>query len=276
MQIGIAGWALNRSIRQDRTLTLLKFPALARGEFGVEVVELVSTFFENQSATYLNELRRAVEAERLRIRNIAVDTGHLANSDAAARRTDLEAIAQWFHVARALDAEAIRVNTGQADPADAAALDRVVAGYQELAEHAVRSGVRLLIENHGGLSADPANIEAILERVDTEWFGTCPDVNNFAGDTWEEGMRVMAPRAFAVHVKTWGYDPEGWQTRQARDGSTARFNLKRCLEILREAGYQGPLDYEYNLAESDERVGVAKGIAYTRALLASLDLVSSP
>lgn len=270
MEIGIAGWALNRSIRQDKTLTLLKFPALARGEFGVDTVELVSTFFENQSAKYLNELRRAIEAERLKVRNIAVDTGTLATADEAERRTDLEAIAQWFHVARALGAEAIRVNTGHAEPGDAAALERIVSGYQELAEHAVRSGVRLLIENHGGVSADPANIETILERVDTEWFGTCPDVNNFVGDTWEEGMRIMAPRAYAVHVKTWGYDPEGWQTRQGRDGSTARYNLKRCLEILRDAGYQGPLNYEYNQAEADERVGIAKGIAYTRELVAAL------
>lgn len=270
MEIGIAGWALNRSIRQDKTLTLLKFPALVRGEFGVDVVELVSTFFESQSANYLNDLRRALEAERLRVHNIAVDTGSLCSPDEATRRTDLETIAQWFHVARAVGSAAIRVNTGHAEVGDEAALDRIVEGYRELAEHGARSGVKLLIENHGGVSADPANIETILERVDTEWFATCPDVNNFVGDTWEEGTRIMAPRAFAVHVKTTGYDPEGWQDKQARDGSTARFNLKRQLQILKEAGYQGPLNYEYNLAEPDERVGIAKGIAYTRELLAAI------
>jgi sugar phosphate isomerase/epimerase len=270
MEIGIAGWALNRSIRQDKTLTLLQLPALARQDFGVDVVELVSTFFESQSANYLNDLRRALEKERIRVHNIAVDTGHLATADDAARRTDVEAIKQWFHVARALGSAAIRVNTGQAEPGDDAALDRIVAGYQELAAHGAESGVKLLIENHGGVSSDPENIAAILRRVDTSWFATCPDVNNFVGDTWEEGMRVMAPRAFAVHVKTWGYDPEGWQTKQARDGSTARFNVKRCLQILKEAGYQGPLNYEYNHAEHDERVGVRRGIAYTRELLASI------
>ena len=270
MEIGIAGWALNRSFRQDRTLTLLEFPALARDEFGVDVVELVSSFFESQSANYLNDLRRALETARLRVRNIAVDTGNLSNADEATRRTDLETIAQWFHVARALGSEAIRVNTGHAEPGDQAALERIVAGYTELAEHARESGVKLLIENHGGVSADPANIETILERVGTEWFATCPDVNNFVGDTWEEGTRVMAPRAFAVHVKTWGYDPDGWQTSQARDGSTSRYNLKRQLEILRDAGYQGPLNYEYNHAEADERVGISRGIDYTRELLASL------
>src|SRR6059058_1462195 len=74
--IGIAGWALNRSIREHKTVTLLQFPAIARDEFGVDTVELVSTFFESQSAKYLNELRQALEKERLTVHNIAVDTGN--------------------------------------------------------------------------------------------------------------------------------------------------------------------------------------------------------
>lgn len=270
MDIGIAGWAVNRAIRQDRTLTLLEFPALARQELEVDTVELVSTFFESQSAAYLNELRQRLERERLAVRNIAVDTGNLSSPDEAVRRTDLEAIEQWFHVARALGSAAIRVNTGDAAPDDRAALERIVAGYAELAEHGQRSGVKLLIENHGGMSADPANIGTILARLDTPWFATCPDVNNFVGDTWQEGMRLMAPRAFAVHVKNWGYDPAGWQTRQNRDGTTTRYNLKESLRILKEAGFAGPYSFEYNHAESDERVGIRKGIEYTRSLLAAL------
>jgi sugar phosphate isomerase/epimerase len=270
VEIGIAGWALNRSILRDGTLTLLDFPRLAREEFGVGTVELVSTFFENQSARYLNQLREEIAKQRLRVANIAVDTGTLSSADPDARRTDLEAIKQWFHVARAVGAEAIRVNTGQAEPDDAEALARVVDGYRELAEHAELSRVRLLIENHGGVSSDPAHIVRILEGVPSTWFGTCPDVSNFAGDTWEEGMRVMAPRAVAVHVKNHGYDPSGQQSWSGRDGAPRRFDLRRSLAILKESGYAGPLNFEGNSAESDEREGVRKGIAYTRELLATL------
>ena len=270
MEIGIAGWAINRSIREHKTLTLMDFPKLAREEFGVDTVELVSTFFESQSARYLNELRLELERQRLKVHNIAVDTGNLSSADEATRRTDLETIKQWFHVARALGSAAIRVNTGDAQPNDQAAIKRIIEGYRELAEHGQQSGVKLLIENHGGASSDPKNIQQILDRLDTPWFATCPDVNNFVGETWEEGMRVMAPRAFAVHVKNSGYDPEGWQVAQARDGSTRRFNLKESLRILQKAGYNGPLNFEYNSAEADERVGIRKGIEYTRQMLAAL------
>jgi sugar phosphate isomerase/epimerase len=270
VEIGIAGWALNRSIRQLKTLTLLDFPALARQEYGVDTIELVSTFFPEQSAPYLNRLREAIAEHRLRVANIAVDTGNLSSPDEATRRTDLETIKQWFHVARAVGAEAIRVNTGTAAPDDPEALDRIVAGYQELADHGAEAGVKLLIENHGGFSADPANIAAILERLDTPWFGTCPDVANFPGSTWEEGMRVMAPRAVAVHIKNTGYDPSGWQPFTGRDGRPQDFDLRQSLAIVKAAGFQGPLNFEYNLAEEDERVGIAKGIAYLREVLATV------
>jgi sugar phosphate isomerase/epimerase len=270
MEIGIAGWAFNRSILRDRTLTLLDLPRLVRQELGLGTLELVSTFFENQSAKYLNQLREEIARQQLRVANIAVDTGTLAAADPAARRTDLEAIGQWFHVARAVGAEAIRVNTGQAEPGDRDALARVVDGYRELAEHAEQSRVRLLIENHGGVSSDPEHIARILEDVPSSWFGTCPDVSNFAGDTWEQGMRVMAPRAVAVHVKCHGYDPSGLQRWRGRDGTPRSFDLKRSLAILAESGYAGPLNFEGNSAEDDEREGARKGIAYTRQLLAAL------
>jgi sugar phosphate isomerase/epimerase len=270
VEIGIAGWALNRSILRDKTMTLLDFPRLAGEEFGVGTIELVSTFFESQGAAYLNQLREEIAKHRLRVANIAVDTGTLATADPAARRTDLEAIKQWFHVARAVGAEAIRVNTGPAEPSDRTALARVIDGYRELAEHAEQSRVKLLIENHGGVSSEPQHIARILEGLPSPWFGTCPDVNNFVGDTWEEGMRVMAPRAAAVHVKNHGYDPSGVQSFTGRDGTPRRFDLKRSLAILKEAGYGGPLNFEYNHVEPDEREGIRKGIAYTRELLAAL------
>lgn len=270
MEIGIAGWALNRSIRQDKSLTLLDFPRLAREEFGVGIIELVSALFENQSAKYLNQLREELVRYNLQVANIAVDTGTLSSSDAASRRTEIEAIKQWFHVAAALNAGAIRVNTGHADADDKDALKRVIDGYRELVDHGSQSSVRVLIENHGGVSSDPVHLRQILEGVDSPWFGTCPDVNNFPGDTWEEGMRIMAPRASVVHVKVAGYDPAGWQDVTSRDGSKKRFNVKRCLAILKETGYKGPLNFEYNHAESDELEGIRRGINYTRELLTAL------
>ncbi|HEV7215567.1 MAG TPA: sugar phosphate isomerase/epimerase family protein [Chloroflexota bacterium] len=267
-EIGIAGWAFHRAIQQDKTMTLLDLPAVCR-ELGATTIELVSTFFESQQARYLNALRQAIETQGQQVRNIAVDMGNIANPDAAVRNTDLEAIKQWFHVARAVGSQAIRVNSGAARPDDSEAIKRITDGYRELAEEAAHSGVYLLIENHGGASADPRNIQAFLDGVGSPWFRTCPDVSNFSGDTWEEGMRLMAPQAFTCHIKAWNADPSGKQQRVDREGKTQAFDLRRCLQILQEAGYNGPLCVEYGDWQ-DEREGARDLMRYTREILATL------
>jgi sugar phosphate isomerase/epimerase len=249
-------------------MTMLDLPAVCK-ELGVGTIELVSTFFESQSANYLNSVRDSIEAQGLKVRNIAVDTGNLANADDRVRRTDTETIKQWFHVARAVGSEAIRVNSGAASPDDKAAIERIIAGYRELAQEAEQNGVYLLIENHGGASADPKNIKAFLDQVGSPWFRACPDTSNFPGNTWEEGMLVMAPYAFSAHIKAWNYDPQGLQSRIDREGQTVSHDLNRSLRILKDAGYTGPLNVEYG-ASDDEKQGTRDTIAYVKQLLATV------
>jgi sugar phosphate isomerase/epimerase len=270
VEIGIAGWALNKEIRVAKTCTQLELPALAKRDYGVSAIEFVSTFFENQGAPYLNAVRKAAEAAGVTVRNIAVDGVKLGDPDPATSRTDLEAIKQWFHVAKAIGSAAIRVNTASLEPGDTGGLARIADGYAELAEHGASTGIKVLLENHGGASSDPAAIAYLLDCVPNPWFATCPDNGNFPGDTWEEGMRVMIPRAFSFHVKVFGYDPSGEQSSVGGDGTTRRSDLRRSLQMLKASGYSGPVCFEYNSAETDEREGIRKGIEYTRAMLAGL------
>jgi len=264
-ELGIAGWIFQRSIRVDQTMTLLELPKVCRS-LGVGTIELVSTFFVSQSAQYLNELRTAIAEQELRVRNIAVDMGNLANPDAAARQTDIEALKQWFHVARAIGSEAIRVNSGAADPTDHLALARSIEGFRALAEAAGQTGVYLLIENHGGATADPRNVQEILDKVESPWFRTCPDSSNFTPDLWDEGMRILAPRAFSCHVKVMSYSPDGEQRWTYRDGAPRECNLNRFFEILRKANYTGPICLEGGATGADLD-NARDGLAYVRGLL---------
>ena len=264
-ELGIAGWIFQRSIRVDQTMTLRELPKVCRS-LGVGTIELVSTFFVSQHADYLNQLRTEIAEQRVRVRNIAVDMGNLANADAATRRTDVEALKQWFHVARAIGSEAIRVNSGSAEPTDGAALARSIEGFRELAEEAAHTGVYLLIENHGGATADPRNVQKILDQVESPWFRTCPDSSNFTTDLWDEGMRIMAPRAYSCHVKVMSYSPDGEQRWTYRDGAPRSCNLNRFFEILREANYTGPICLEGGASGADLD-NARDGLKYVRGLL---------
>lgn len=297
MEIGLAGWMFHLSILQEKTLPLLDLPAIARQELGVDTIELVSEFFPSQTAGYLNRLRQALEAQRLKVRSIAVDQGSISTNDEAVRRTSIEALKQWFFVANAIGADAIRVNTDDFEPlvdlivsrrpinpgairftwASAkpeerpAILTRVIDAYRELSEIAEQTKVRLLLESHGGITGEPKNVERILASVSSPWLRTCPDNQNYyENDAWEEGTRVLAPRAYSAHAKISGYDPSGIQWFVSPDGSKRPQDLKRYVAILVESGYKGPLDLEYNFAETDELVGAKKGLAYVRDLFGSL------
>lgn len=235
--------------------------------YGVQTVELCSHFLDSQDAAYLDQLRRNLEDNGLATHNIAVDRGNIAGTDPSVRRTDVEALKQWFYTASALNYKAIRINTGHAS--DDAALDRVIDGYLELAEIGQQAGVKLLIENHGGVSSTSENLAKILERVNTPWFATCPDTGNFPGGDWEEGMQVMAPRTFSCHVRVFNYSADGKQSRQDRDGNLVESDLKRSLEILREAGYTGPLCVEKGASDSS-RDSIRDALAYLNELMATV------
>src|SRR4051794_3690275 len=167
-EMGIAGWLFHRSILNDQTMKQLEMPGICKS-LGVETIELVSSFFPTQNTHYLNQLRAALQEQGVSVRSIAVDMGDIANADAATRRSDIEGLKQWFYVARAIGSKAIRINSGAASPTDHAAIDRICEGYAELAAEAAHTEIYLLIENHGGASADPKNIETFLDRVASPW-----------------------------------------------------------------------------------------------------------
>jgi sugar phosphate isomerase/epimerase len=195
--------------------------------------------------------------------------GDISAADADRRRTDLEALKQWFHVARAVGAEAIRINSGGSEPTTADELARITESYRELAAEAEHVGVHLLIENHGGASFDPRHVQGLLDAVGSPRFLTCPDTGNFVGGTWRDGIKVMAPAAFTCHVKVTAYSGDGQQPRIGQDGRDRSADLKAILRTLKEVDYRGPLCIEGGI-DADETESARGAIRYVRELLEAI------
>lgn len=266
LELGIAGWILSGEILREKTLTLLEFPGVC-AKHGVKTVELCSRFFESQDAKYLNELRVILADNGLSVKSMAVDMGNIAGADEAVRRTDIEALKTWFYTASAIGSEAIRINTGHAD--DDGAMDRVIDGYRELVAVGEQAGVKLLIENHGGVSSTSDNLKKILDGLDTPGFATCPDTGNFPLGDWEAGMTVLAPRAFSCHVKVFTYSDDGEQSRKDREGNTHTYSLQTSLRILKDAGYTGPLCIESGASDSTE-TSIRDTLVYMKEQMAKI------
>jgi sugar phosphate isomerase/epimerase len=257
MKISLAGWSLQRRFRRaEDPLTLLEFPGVAREEFDIEAIELNSPFFASTEPDYLEALKTEAGKFRVGFVGLAVDgTGDPASLDEEARQDAVERIRAWFPVARALGLSYFRANTGgRGAEEDPRALEQCVRSFRELAQAGARHAMTITIENHGGLSACPDRVVAIMEAVGSPWIGTLPDFGNFPEAVRYEGLRKLAPYARGMHAKTFEFDE--W-------GEERRFDLPRCVRTVREGGYDGYFGIEYE-GPGDDHEGVLK----SKALLA--------
>lgn len=252
--ISLAGWSLHRRFyrQDDAQLKMLDFPRLAREEFGIGAVELNSPFFASRDEAYLKELKSVADGEGVRLLNIAIDSeGDLCAEDPRTRALAVSNHARWFIVAATLGCDCIRANTGgYGRPITPELLDLCTDSFRRLAGIGEVYGVAIVIENHGGISANPDNVVHIMESV-KENIGTMPDFGNVAAEIRYEAMEKMAPYAKAVHAKMHEFDEYGQEKH---------IDIGRCVKILKDTGYDGFFGIEYE-GGGDDHEGVLKAKA---------------
>lgn len=147
------------------------------------------------------------------------------------------------------------------------ALPIVAKGYRGVTEYAVDNGVKTMIENHGFFFQDSDRVEALINKVDHPNFGVLVDIGNFlcADEEPMRAVKIVAPYAFHAHAKDFHVkcgcsDPgDGWF--KSRGGTCLRgaivghgnVNVKACLNILKEAGYDGFLSIEFEGMEDNRQ-----------------------
>jgi sugar phosphate isomerase/epimerase len=255
MKIALAGWSLNRRFRDDvHPFPLLSFPMTAKREFGIDAIELNNIFFASTEDEYLAMLIAKAEQAEVDMIGMAVDgTGDLSNPDEAERETAVTDSAPWLDIAAKLGLGWVRFNAGgQWNEESPEALNSCVRSLKELCKSAQPLGIRVLIENHWGISSCPLRMHSIMEAVGAENLGSIIDFGNFPAKVDRfDGIEKIAPRAVAVHVKTHTFDEHG---------ESARIDMSRCIKILKAAKFKGHLCIEYE-GEEDEREGILKSKA---------------
>jgi sugar phosphate isomerase/epimerase len=241
---------------QPQTMTLLEFPRAVKEHLGLGAVEICQFHMPKRSASFIGELKRALHAADVRLLSMPIDVGNISDADQTNREEDLQEIEEWMRVAAELGARMVRVNaSAPMAPTALAPLDMTIESYRRLAQTAKSLGLQLLIENHGGITADPEVIVAIVEAVGPERLKTLVDIGNFE-PLLSMQMAIMqgkeppevdvtpvydaigriAPYAGLVHAKTHGFDA---------DGKPLRLDVVRALRVVRDAGYTGPISLEY-------------------------------
>jgi len=173
--------------------------------------------------------------------NICVD-------DLELRKKGVQVAKNWLDAGGILGAKSMRVNSGgpRIAPTPVAGSDgypkndelarlltNCIESFKEMAEYGEKVGVKVTLENHWGLTANPTNIQIIVDEVHSPFCEASPDFFNWEHDyLCYHGLAALAPYARTnVHAKYWNR----WAT----------CDIGRCVRIMESARFTGTYALEY-------------------------------
>jgi hypothetical protein len=192
---------------------------------------------------------------------ISTNNNNIANAiiNEEARLEGVRVAKLWLDAAKQIGVKSMRINTGgpQIFPQSIIQagyprnleivpyLKAAIESFKEMADYGGKVGVKVTIENHWGLAANPMNILIILKEVNSPNLESSPDMLNWEHDyLLYNGLEVLIPFAKSmVHAKRWERYPDA--------------DINRCVQILNNAGYKGYISLEYE-AEGDPVTGSLK------------------
>ena len=204
-RIDLAEWSLNYSYRAGKW-TNLDMPKIVRERMGLAAIEYVNQFFENPTLYYLRKLKKNCDDNG--ITNVLIMCDYedpTAGTDPKERHDAAIAHRKWIDAAHFLGCYAIRCNMrgGPKDwKKDPDLVKRGAESFHDMLAYAKSSGVKVVIENHGGSSSDPEVLLALMKEVNDPNFGMLLDLGNWnEGDDQYEAIRKLAPWAKGISVK---------------------------------------------------------------------------
>ena len=247
------------------TMDLLDLPGLVRQELGIDCLEICQFHLPEKTPAYIDELRAALVESGMSLVDMPIDVGNIADPDKDHRKQDEAEIEEWIEVAAALGSRMVRVNVGPVLPVDGplASLRTIIDGLRTLADSAHRHGLQMVLENHGGVTAEPSACVRIIQEVGPHRLSALADTGNFDPVRAEvleaerecreyrdvedqkaalDGLALIAPYTALVHAKCHGFWP---------DGRSKVYDFDRALRVLRDSGYSGPVSVEYETARGD-------------------------
>jgi len=202
----------------------------------------------SSATAYLDQLADKIATSGLKAVHISNNAPrNVADLDEEKRKEGIRVAKLWLDASKHIGVQSMRVNTGgpRIIPASVIQggypqnmeiepyLKNAIESFKEMADYGEKVGVKVTIENHWGLAANPINIRIILNEVNSPWCEASPDFCN-----WEHaymlyhGLEVLIPMATSMcHAKRWSRYPD--------------VDIARCVQVLNDANYEGYISTEY-------------------------------
>jgi sugar phosphate isomerase/epimerase len=260
------GWTTEKMKATYGEITMLDFPRFTKDTFpGVTHMDIFSGLFgdvtddsmfagrtfDPMSASgrkWLDRLANTLVKTGTKVQHISNNAPtNLAGPDEALRKAGVDVAKRWLEGCAVLGVKSMRMNSPQAlgpsirpnaIPRSSDGyprnldliplLDKAIESYKEMADFGGNLGIKVTLENHWGLAADPMNIRIIIDTVNHPYCEASPDFCN-----WEHeymlfnGLKALAPYSHTnVHAKYW----DRWGDRN---------DVQRSVRIMLAGGFKG-------------------------------------
>jgi sugar phosphate isomerase/epimerase len=197
---------------------------------------------------WLDKMAAKISSEGTHCQHISNNAPRdICELDPEKRRAGIEIAKKWIDGAKILGAKSMRVNSGgpRITPCASATTDypkndelakylsNCIESFKEMADYGGKNGVKVTLENHWGLTANPMNIRIIVDEVHNPFCEASPDFCNWEHEyLMYNGLKDLAPYAHTnVHAKYWNR----WKDNDVR----------RSVKIMTDAGFKGTFALEY-------------------------------
>ena len=267
------GWTTEQMKAKYGEITMLDFPQFTRDHFpGVTHMDLFSGLFGDvtddsmfaartfdpstpSGKRWLDQLANNMVKTGVKCQHISNNAPtNLAGPDEGQRKEGVAIAKRWLQHCAVLGVKSMRMNSVTAlggsirpnaiprSPGDGyprnleivPMLKAAIESYKEMADYGGNLGIKVTIENHWGLAADPQNIRIILDEVNHPYCEASPDFCNWEHDYMLfHGLKALAPYSHTnVHAKYW----DRWGDRN---------DVQRSVRIMLAGGFKGTFALEY-------------------------------
>ena len=283
MKSAVSAWSFQRLIGKGEHT---HFSIIEKAkEYGFDAIEFIDLYVPEGKTEleFAKELR--AEADRVGIEISCYAVGaDLLNGCEGDLDKEIERLCRKVDVAEALGAPLMRHDITPHPPKGYLGytnlLPRFVKAARAVTEYAEAKGIRTCTENHGWFSQDSDRVASLINATERKNFGMLVDIGNFicAGEDLGVAVGRCATYAFNVHVKDFllksGNEdqPEGFNMNRVGDyirGTVLGHGMvpiKKCINALKRAGYDGYLTLEFEGFEDCE-FGIKAGLNYINKLL---------
>jgi sugar phosphate isomerase/epimerase len=241
-------------------LTLLTAPKMIADELGIHNVEIWTAQFAEQSIEYCRQVKAAAAAAGSKIIDVQVDgPENLSDPDPAKRAASITMIKQWMDRTAAVGSPRIRANTGGGSAA-AWDVNRTADSFKQLADYGKTIGVKVLIENHIGYSADIDKVVQLVKAVDHPNCRVISDWGNTPSTSPADrvaGLSKLLPYLELVSAKELDFDDSN---------KHVSYDVVPLIKATEASGFKGIYSIEfYSDKPPKDVVAAAKDLMQTIA-----------